>query len=55
MGERPALIGNEGAGVREALSAKAAAKVAIPIAAGSESLNVAAAAAILLWETQRGR
>lgn len=48
------LLGNEGAGVRDALAARASAKVAIPIAAGSESLNVAAAAAILLWETRRG-
>jgi TrmH family RNA methyltransferase len=48
------LLGNEGAGVRDALAARASAKVAIPIAEGSESLNVAAAAAILLWETRRG-
>jgi TrmH family RNA methyltransferase len=48
------LLGNEGAGVRDELASRASAKVAIPIAAGSESLNVAAAAAILLWETRRG-
>jgi TrmH family RNA methyltransferase len=48
------LLGNEGAGVRDELASRASANVAIPIAAGSESLNVAAAAAILLWETRRG-
>lgn len=47
------LLGNEGAGVRADLAAAAAAKVAIPITAGAESLNVAAAAAILLWECTR--
>lgn len=47
------LLGNEGAGVRADLAAQAAARVAIPIAPGAESLNVAAAAAILLWECAR--
>ena len=47
------LLGNEGAGVRPELAAKASASVSIPIAAGAESLNVAAAAAILLWECSR--
>jgi TrmH family RNA methyltransferase len=47
------LLGNEGAGVRPELAARAAASVSIPIAAGAESLNVAAAAAILLWECSR--
>ncbi|MEO6067081.1 MAG: RNA methyltransferase [Gemmatimonadota bacterium] len=47
------LLGNEGAGVRAELAARASARVAIPIAEGAESLNVAAAAAILLWECSR--
>jgi RNA methyltransferase, TrmH family len=47
------LLGNEGAGVRPELAARASARVTIPIAAASESLNVAAAAAILLWECSR--
>jgi len=47
------LLGNEGEGVRAELASKAAKNVSIPIAAGSESLNVAAAAAILLWECSR--
>lgn len=48
------LLGNEGAGVRPDGAARASARVAIPIAPGAESLNVAAAAAILLWECTRG-
>jgi TrmH family RNA methyltransferase len=47
------LLGNEGAGVRAELSATASERVAIPIAPKAESLNVAAAAAILLWECFR--
>jgi len=47
------LLGNEGAGVRAELAARAGSTLAIPIAAGAESLNVAAAAAILLWESSR--
>ena len=47
------LLGNEGAGVRAELAARANTTIAIPIAAGAESLNVAAAAAILLWESSR--
>jgi TrmH family RNA methyltransferase len=49
------LLGNEGAGVRAELAARATARVSIPIAAGAESLNVAAAAAIFLWECSRAR
>ena len=47
------LLGNEGAGVRAELASTASAVVTVPIAAGAESLNVAAAAAILLWECSR--
>jgi TrmH family RNA methyltransferase len=54
---RPAvlLLGNEGAGVRDDLAGRAARRVAIPIGAGAESLNVAVAAGILLHEVTRGR
>lgn len=44
------IVGNEGAGIRPALNAVAAQRVAIPLAAGAESLNVAVAAGILLFE-----
>ena len=55
-GERIAVIvGNEGAGIRPALNAIAARRVAIPLAQGAESLNVAVAAGILLYEVLRGR
>ncbi|HVX89067.1 MAG TPA: RNA methyltransferase [Gemmatimonadales bacterium] len=47
------ILGNEGAGVRADLAATTATRVAIPIVPGAESLNVAAAAAILLWECSR--
>ncbi|HET7040500.1 MAG TPA: RNA methyltransferase [Gemmatimonadales bacterium] len=47
------ILGNEGAGVRADLASTAQARVAIPIHAGAESLNVAAAAAIFLWECSR--
>ena len=54
--ERLALVvGNEGAGVSPALRALAHQQVAIPLARGAESLNVAVAAGILLYEARRGR
>lgn len=43
-------VGNEGAGGRPELAARAARRVAIPLAAGAESLNVAVALGIILWE-----
>ncbi len=48
-------FGNEGAGLSAALNAAAAEQVRIPMAAGTESLNVAAAAAICLFEQLRQR
>ena len=47
-------VGNEGAGVHPEVAALAARRVGIPLAPGAESLNVAAAAAILLYEVSRG-
>lgn len=49
------IVGNEGAGIRPQLNAVSAQRVAIPLASGAESLNVAVAAGILLYEVQRGR
>ncbi len=43
------LVGNEGAGLSSALRAQADDAVTIPIAPGVDSLNVAAATAVLLW------
>lgn len=52
--ERLALVvGNEGAGVRPAVRELARASVAIPLARGAESLNVAVAAGIVLFEVAR--
>ena len=47
------LLGAEGQGVSEALAARASLKVSIPMAAGTESLNVAAAAAVCFYEHAR--
>ncbi len=48
-------FGNEGSGLSAALSAAAAELLRIPMPGGSESLNVAAAAAICLFEQVRQR
>ena len=47
------LFGNEGSGISPALLAAATRRASIPMAAGSESLNVAAAAAVCLFEELR--
>lgn len=49
------VFGSEGQGVSPAVAGAAAAKVGIPMAANTESLNVAAAAAVCLFETMRQR
>lgn len=47
------LFGNEGAGLSPALRAAAGTVATIPMAGGTESLNVAAAAAVCLFERVR--
>jgi tRNA G18 (ribose-2'-O)-methylase SpoU len=47
------LLGNEGAGVRPELAAQAQRRVSVPLQHGVESLNVAVAAGILLYEVTR--
>jgi TrmH family RNA methyltransferase len=47
------VVGNEGAGVSPSLDAAADRRIAIPLARGVESLNVAVAAGILLHEVTR--
>lgn len=49
------LFGNEGAGLSAALTAAARIRVTIPLAGETESLNVAAAAAVCLFEARRQR
>ncbi len=49
------ILGAEGQGVSPALASRAALRVTIPMRAGAESLNVAAAAAILFYEAARLR
>jgi RNA methyltransferase, TrmH family len=46
-------LGNEGAGVTTELLAASTRRIAIPLTAGAESLNVAVAAGILLYELTR--
>jgi TrmH family RNA methyltransferase len=47
------VLGNEGAGVSPSLELAADRRIAIPLARGVESLNVAVAAGILLYEVTR--
>ncbi len=47
------VLGSEGAGVSAAIAARAYRRVGIPLAPGAESLNVAVAAGILLYEVKR--
>jgi TrmH family RNA methyltransferase len=47
------VLGHEGQGVSPALMARCALTVGIPQPGGEESLNVAAAAAICLYESAR--
>lgn len=49
------LFGNEGGGIAPALVAAAQRHATIPLAPGSESLNVGAAAAVCLFEMRRQR
>lgn len=49
------LLGNEGAGLSNDLTQLADQRVKIPLSQGVESLNVAIAAALLLYEAQRQR
>lgn len=49
------LVGNEGAGLTAELTAAAKVRATIPLAGGTESLNVAAATAVCLFEASRQR
>lgn len=47
------VVGNEGAGIRPSLGAWAAGRIGVPLREDAESLNVAVAAGILLYEVTR--
>jgi TrmH family RNA methyltransferase len=49
------LIGNEGAGLPEEIERSADARIRIPMSSSVESLNAAAAAAVLFYEAARQR
>jgi len=49
------ILGNEGSGPSEASAQAASARVQIPMSGGTESLNVAMSASVILYEAQRQR
>jgi len=49
------LVGNEGAGLPEEIERSADARIRIPMSSGVESLNAAAAAAVVFYEAARQR
>jgi TrmH family RNA methyltransferase len=49
------LVGNEGSGLPIEVERSADARIRIPMASGVESLNAAAAAAVLFYEAARQR
>jgi len=49
------VIGNEGAGLPEAVLARCTARVILPVAPGCESLNAAMAATVFAWELARAQ
>jgi RNA methyltransferase, TrmH family len=49
------VVGNEGAGLSDPLLQAADVRVSIPVSAGVESLNVAIATAVMLYEAKRQR
>jgi len=53
LGHAALAVGNEGHGLSEELLSMCDKKVIIPMTPGSESLNAAVAASILLWEAAR--
>jgi len=49
------VLGHEGQGVAASLAQRSALRVGIPQPGGEESINVAAAAAVCLYESMRRR
>ena len=49
------VVGNEGAGLPEAVCARAALRLRVPLSGPVESLNVGVAAALVLFEAARQR
>jgi TrmH family RNA methyltransferase len=46
-------VGNEGRGLSDAMLSLCEGEIIIPMAPGSESLNAAVAAAVVMWEARR--
>ena len=53
LGSCAVVIGNEGNGIHEEVMARCDGKIVIPMPGGAQSLNAAAAAAIIMWEMSR--
>jgi TrmH family RNA methyltransferase len=53
LGCAAVAVGNEGRGLSEAMRALCRGEIIIPMAPGSESLNAAVAAAVVMWEARR--
>jgi len=53
-GGKAIIIGNEGVGLPEDVAGECTGSVAIPMQGGTQSLNAAMAAGILLWEMMKG-
>ena len=49
------VFGNEGVGISEAVASACTSRVIIPMSGKTESLNVAAASAVVMWEMVRKR
>jgi len=49
------VMGSEGAGLSDEVVARCDARVSVPMAAPVESLNVASAAAVLVYAARRAR
>lgn len=49
------LVGNEGRGLDPGIVSRARCRVALPMRAGVDSLNVSVSAALMLWEAGRSR
>ena len=55
LGKAAVAVGNEGKGLSRALLEKCDKKIIIPMSPGSESLNAAVAASVLMWEMAKER
>ena len=53
LGRSAVAVGNEGSGLTKEITELCDKKIIIPMTPGSESLNAAVAASVLMWEMAR--